>query len=1311
MADLAELEVRVVDRIDGSVDTKLQQIDRSFTKTGASVVTFNQALDLAQRGIRLTSTALDALYGPAIRFEAGFAGVRKTVAGTEEELAALSAQLRGLSQTLPVSSQQILSVAEAAGQLGIERDKVASFTETMIKLGVASNLSADQAATALAQIANITQLPQDQFDRLGSAIVLVGNRLVTTESQITEMALNIAGAGKQIGLTQDQIIGFAGAISSAGIDAEAGGSSISRVFFEIQKAVDSGSDKLAIFARVAGKAPQDFAAAFRGTPSQAVNDFVDGLARITEKGGSVIQVLDAIGLDDVRVARTLTGLAGAGDLLGRSLGIAAEGWRDNNAAQQEFEKFADTTEAQMVLLRQAVQGVVRDAGLAFTPQLIAITKETQQWIKANKDLIATDLASFMQATLAAGKELAPIIADIAEVTGDVARIISSIPAPVLEAGLLGLMLRGRGGAGIGAALAEARAARTAVASIETTAAARAAVAGGFRTGTIAEAQSLPFSTVRGAVFPLAGSPVRETFRIGSDSIFGSPQFNFTPQQVATFESSMASRVGDLFKGAFAKIGPSIGVAVAAGLTGVALGDIIIKALVAKVAFDLGQSTGNQINDWWRENVEQPFTDDVERLQLGLSSRLRKRSESEQAQLQAQLAELRASRAGRQADIDKALSASQDQTGIATDVGAVSLRALGAQSGEANISLLQEGQARAIAADAAARQSKRVQQQSDEDLAAAQARLEAAKKAREELADFGKSVRESTRTPLEELNDFRARLTEALGAGEISAEQFDRAMAKAAEEIFHGSAATEKLKQQTEAAKAAAAQLFAETRTPAEQMRLALDEATKAASGFTDEAQRAEVIARAHAQITEQFQAEAQALRDMVNPAERLAREIAHVNEVARQFPNILDPDTASRVIEKMRDDFKNLGDTGKEAMEDLRRATEGFGRDFSKTFADLATGGKADFKDLVRSITRDLLELSIHKGITEPLFVKPLDNLLAGKNPGGLFDSLFGGGSSKAPTFAGPGSSELQLATDPFADVATQAGDAFTSAADQAADANIRAANVAGQGWLSVANRVGGAFLSIFTGGKSGGSGILGTLVGAVISGVGSYFGGASLGQGSGALGLVNQGSGGFSTVGGQSSVGELPGVYHRGGIVTDWTRYHSGGVAGGIEWPRFHDGAGWERNASPESRARSEASERLIERFNSSTVTDRQRETAMRLLSDRLAPNEVPAILEEGELVVPRRDVPMVERLMRRSEERLKRFHEGGVVGGGGRANVSVDADRKPSGDQIGVTINLGVSMIDARGANAFVQTVLPQIEAGLDDGFRRGRWGKRNR
>ena len=157
-----------------------------------------------------------------VKWESAFAGVKKTVDGTTEQMAALEKGIKDMSLALPSSAEEIAAVAESAGQLGIQTDNILGFTRTIIDLGNATNLVGEEGASQLAKFTNITQMSQKDFNRLGSTIVALGNNMATTEADIVSMAMRLAGAGKQVGMTEADIMSFSAALSSVGIEAEAG---------------------------------------------------------------------------------------------------------------------------------------------------------------------------------------------------------------------------------------------------------------------------------------------------------------------------------------------------------------------------------------------------------------------------------------------------------------------------------------------------------------------------------------------------------------------------------------------------------------------------------------------------------------------------------------------------------------------------------------------------------------------------------------------------------------------------------------------------------------------------------------------------------------------------------------------------------------------------------------------------------------------------------------------------------------------------------------------------------------------------------
>lgn len=439
---LAELEIKTT----GATGTILAGSEKMIS-VGKGMENVGSAMT---KGLTLPIIAgATAVTTAAISWESAFAGVKKTNDEVTDSTGKvvysykdLENGLRGLAKELPSSHQEIAAVAEAAGQLGIETPNVVGFTKTMIDLGESTNMSAETAATALARFANITQMSQGDFDRLGAVIVDLGNNFATTESEITEMGLRLAGAGKQIGMSEGEIMGFAAALSSVGVEAEAGGSAFSKVMIQMQLAVEKGTgafteleqmantagysigevgqavlnggkplkamaeslgmnskelskmykeaDKsrtsLEDFAQVAGMTGEQFSKAFKDDPSQAIIKFVEGLKNAESQGTSAIKVLDDMGITEVRLRDSLLRAANASGVFSGAVEMGNKAWGENTALTEEANKRYETTESKLKMLKNEVIDSAIELGGPFVDALRAGLESSKPLVKALGDL-------------------------------------------------------------------------------------------------------------------------------------------------------------------------------------------------------------------------------------------------------------------------------------------------------------------------------------------------------------------------------------------------------------------------------------------------------------------------------------------------------------------------------------------------------------------------------------------------------------------------------------------------------------------------------------------------------------------------------------------------------------------------------------------------------------------------------------------------------------------------------------------------------------------------------------------------------------
>ena len=415
---------------------KLEETGKKIKDVGENVDTVTKPI---QRLAAVTAAGGVAAAKFAIDFEDSFAGVKKTVDGTPEQLDRIRQSIIDMStkginghSAIPQTTKELNELAAAGGQLGIQTENIADFTETMAMLGSATNLSGEEGAKTLARFMNVAGVSQDKIGNLGSAIVDLGNNFATTEAEIADMAMNMGATGAAVGISAQNILAYSTVLSSLGAEAASGGSAISRIWMDIQQAVSEGGSALESFAATSGKSSAEFADSWKKDASGAFRDFIEGLG----KSEDIIGNLQELGFNNIRDLQALQKLAGPQglELLNNALEMSNSAWEENTALQNEFNAKSETTASQLAVTKNNLIEAGRAVGETLLPAVsggAVKVKEFAQGIADMSDgqkqaLVTT--GKWVIGLGATGKATSSVLKGVGNITEAVGKIRSATAA-------------------------------------------------------------------------------------------------------------------------------------------------------------------------------------------------------------------------------------------------------------------------------------------------------------------------------------------------------------------------------------------------------------------------------------------------------------------------------------------------------------------------------------------------------------------------------------------------------------------------------------------------------------------------------------------------------------------------------------------------------------------------------------------------------------------------------------------------------------------------------------------------------------------
>ncbi|EAK1914647.1 phage tail tape measure protein, partial [Campylobacter jejuni] len=302
--------------------------------------------------------------GEAISFESAMADVRKVVNFDEgDDIKKMSADILKMSQTLPVTANELAAIAAAGGQIGLGSKDVREFTNLVTKMKVAFDMSAEDVGDSVAKIKNILGISLKDMEDLGDSINNLSDNSASKAREIIDVMKRTAAAGKQIGFTKEQIAALSSSFISLGKGPEVAGTAINSLYRVLATADNMGTKTESAFAKL-GISGAFLKQASFDDPQKALDMFLQRISKLDQKEqmGVLVDIFGREFADDMAT------LVGGLDTYKEALKNAGDEAK-KGSLQREFDTRAATTENSIILMKNAFNSLAVNLGSVFLPAI------------------------------------------------------------------------------------------------------------------------------------------------------------------------------------------------------------------------------------------------------------------------------------------------------------------------------------------------------------------------------------------------------------------------------------------------------------------------------------------------------------------------------------------------------------------------------------------------------------------------------------------------------------------------------------------------------------------------------------------------------------------------------------------------------------------------------------------------------------------------------------------------------------------------------------------------------------------------------
>lgn len=351
------------------------------------------AASSAVSSIKAVSGAVMGLSEEAIKFESAMANVKKVVDfESPEGFKNLKKDILEMTRTIPMSKEELAGIAASGGQLGIAEKDLKSFTTTIAKMGVAFDMSAEQAGDSMAKLANIYKIPISQIDKLGDAVNQLSNSSPAKAADIVNTLGRVGGVAKQFGLTELQTASLSNAFIALGRSPEVAGTSINGMLTKLMTADKQGA-KFQKALKNMGLESKSLKKAIAQNGEQALMDFLKQVEKLP-KENQMGALVDLFGLE---YADDVAALVGGLDTYRKSIEELKKTGKDGKASfigsmDKEFSARSGTTDNGLALLKNSFSELMTVVGERLLPVISKVSSALAGFMQDLTDFAATNPA-------------------------------------------------------------------------------------------------------------------------------------------------------------------------------------------------------------------------------------------------------------------------------------------------------------------------------------------------------------------------------------------------------------------------------------------------------------------------------------------------------------------------------------------------------------------------------------------------------------------------------------------------------------------------------------------------------------------------------------------------------------------------------------------------------------------------------------------------------------------------------------------------------------------------------------------------------